>query len=399
MRAADYILRKALVAADIPSREWSAVQAGLRNRAFFMSRVTSERILHEARQGVRDRLEKGKSASEVRRDLRGAISLPDRPEDPAERGTIRDIYTKRRLDVMIEQNARQAKGYADHLRATTGGALLAFPGYALVRERQSREPRDWDARWRKAAEAVGWRGVNRKTAEKVALKTSPIWVKLSAFGNPFPPFDWGSGMGLDDVERERCAALGLVGGGIAEQRPPRLDLNGHLEMAVSFRDDSAEAGRLRELFGDQVEFRGNAVRWRGELIRDVIAGREKKVSLGVGYNGERTSLSHRFFADHASKHFGENETHGLDAPMTEGDYELLPALWRSPDRVEHDGRRKTDRLELDMLDGSVLTMFVRRGHGPVTVYKKAAGSTVERMHAVSSAGRPQPPPEPAERRT
>lgn len=370
MRAADHILRKALVAADIPSREWSAVQAGLRNRAFFMSRVTNERILHEARQGVRDRLEKGKSASEVRRDLRGAISLPDRPEDSADRGTIRDIYTKRRLDVMVEQNVRQAKGYADHLRATTGGALLAFPGYALVRERQSREPRDWDARWRKAAEAVGWRGVNRKTAEKVALKTSPIWVKLSAFGNPFPPFDWGSGMGLDDVERERCAALGLVGDGIAEQRPPRLDLNGHLEMAVAFRDDSAEAGRLRELFGDQVEFRGNAVRWRGELIRDVIAGREKRVSLGVGYNGERTSLSHAIIRDHISKHIGANETHGESVPLTEEDFELLPSLWRSPDRVlkGHSGGR--DILELDMLDGSTLRAVVdRHGRGIRTIFK------------------------------
>lgn len=399
MKPADFILRKALVAAGIPSNEWATVQAGLRNRAFFMSRVTNARILHEARQGVRDLLDEGKSASEIRRDLRRAISLSDRPADGADRGTIKDIFTRRRLDTMIEQNVRQAKGYADHLRATTGGALLAFPGYELVRVRQSKEPRDWAARWVRAAREVGYAGVNRRSAAMVALKTSPIWVRLSAFGNPFPPFDWGSGMGLDDVERERCEALGLVGEGVPEQRPPKLDLNGHLEAAVPFRDDSAEAGRLRGLFGDQVEFRGNAVRWRGELIRDVIAGREKKVSLGVGYDGERTSLSHRFFADHASKHFGANETHGLDAPMSEGDYELLPSLWRSPDRVERDERRKTDRLELDMLDGSVLTMFVRRGHGPVTVYKKAAGSTVERMHAVSSARRPQPPPEPAERRT
>lgn len=370
MRPADFILRKALVAAGIPSNAWATVQAGLRDRAFFMSRVTNARILHEARQGVRDLLDEGKSASEIRRDLRRAISLSDRPADGADRGTIKDIFTRRRLDTMIEQNVRQAKGYADHLRATTGGALLAFPGYELVRVRQSKEPRDWAARWVRAAREVGYAGVNRRSAAMVALKTSPIWVRLSAFGNPFPPFDWGSGMGLDDVERERCEALGLVGEGVPEQRPPRLDLNGHLEAAVPFRDDSAEAGRLRELFGDQVEFRGNAVRWRGELIRDVIAGREKKVSLGVGYDGEKTSLSHAIIRDHISKHIGGNETHGESVPLAEEDFELLPSLWRSPDRVlkGHSGGR--DVLELDMLDGSTLRVVVdQHGRGIRTIFK------------------------------
>lgn len=375
MRAADYILRKALVAADIPSREWSAVQAGLRNRAFFMSRVTSERILHEARQGVRDMLEKGKSASEVRRDLRRAISLSDRPEDPAERGTMRDIYTKRRLDVMIEQNARQAKGYADHLRATTGGALLAFPGYALVRERQSREPRDWDARWRKAAEAVGWRGVNRKTAEKVALKTSPIWVKLSAFGNPFPPFDWGSGMGLDDVERERCAALGLVGDGIEEQRPPRLDLNGHLEMDVpQMRGDSSCGQALKRMFGDQVVIENGRVRWQGNLIQDVLAGRAKKVRLGVGYDGTSLSLSHQFLVEHGKKHLDPAEPY---AHLTEAEFELLPALWRTPDRIVGTRDPNRTQLELDTLDGGCILAIVDRRNGLKSIQKRTGpgGST------------------------
>lgn len=370
MRAADYILRKALVAADVPSSEWSSVQAGLRNRAFFMSRVTNSRILHEARQGVASMLEKGRSASEVRRDLRKAISLSDRPADSADRGTIRDVYTKRRLDVMIEQNVRQAKGYADHLRATTGGALRAFPGYELVRERQSKEPRDWDARWRKAAAEVNWRGVNRKTAEKVALKTSPIWTRLSAFGNPFPPFDWGSGMGLDDVERARCEELGLVGGDAEEQKPPRLDLNGHLEATVPFRDDSAEAEQLREAFGDQIDFRGNIAHWRGELIRDVIAGREKRVSLGVGYNGEKTSLSYAIIRDHISNHIGENEAHGESVPLAEADFELLPTLWRSPDRVREGHSDGRDVLELGMLDGSTLRAVIdRHGRGFRTFYK------------------------------
>lgn len=67
--------------------------------------------------------------------------------------------------------------------------------------------------------------------------------------------------------------------------------------------------------------------------------------------------------------------------MEEGDYELLPTIWRGPDRVVFDKKRNVSKLELDLFDGNILTMLFRKGHGPLTVYKKAAGSTIERMHA------------------
>ena len=121
--------------------------------------------------------------------------------------------------------------------------------------------------------------------------------------------------------------------------------------------------------------------WKGELMRDVLSGKVKSISLGVGYDGEKTSFSHRLFADHAVKHLEGNEQHGLNLPMHIEDYELLPSLWRSPDRVTFNKRRNASMLELDLFDGNVLTMLFRKGHGPLTVYKKAAGSTVERMHA------------------
>lgn len=367
MKPSDIILRKALVAANIPSKDWSTIHASLRNRAFFMSRVTEQKLLYAARQGVASILDGAKDKSELRRDLRKMISDGMRPTDPKLRGTIQDIFTKQRLDTMIDTNVRQAKGYANHLQATKPGALKAFPGYELIRVRQSRQPRDWQTRWNKAAREVGFEGVARNGA-MIALKTSPIWVKLSVFGNPFPPFDWGSGMGLDDVERERCKALGLVGEGIPEQEPPKLDLNGNLQVEVPMiREDSLCAKILKDKFEDEIDFRGNTAHFRSELIRDMLHGKVKKISLGVGFNGEKTSFSHTLFKDHASKHFGENENHGNNIPMTEGDYELLPTLWRDPDRVKKS--KGNDMLELDLLDGSVLTMLFKEGHGPLTLYK------------------------------
>ena len=370
MTSADFILRKALVAADIPSSDWSRIHAGLRNRAFFMSRVTNERVLYAARQGVREMLEKGKSASEIRRDVRRLVTPADRPSDPKDFGTIKDIHAKRRLDVVIEQNVRQARGYANHLSATSEGALRAFPAYELVRVRRSKEPRDWDRLWKEAARKVGYAGVNRETSEKIALKTSPVWVALSKFGNPFPPFDWGSGMGLDDVPRSKCRALGLVGENIEEQKPPKLDLNGHLEVEIPVtRNDSLCADVLRREFGDQVRIKGDHAVWRGNLIQDVVAGREKRVSLGDGYDGRNLSISHAIIRDHISKHIGAAERDKRNIPLTEDDFEFLPIMWRKPSRVLK-GVGNRDVLELETLDDAYLYAVVDRdGIGIRTFYK------------------------------
>ena len=47
----------------------------------------------------------------------------------------------------------------------------------------------------------------------VALIESPIWEKLSRFGQPYPPFDFGSKMRVRAVPYEECEKLGLVGDG------------------------------------------------------------------------------------------------------------------------------------------------------------------------------------------
>ena len=138
MSPADKILQKALIASGnlkpgdkeklVDTAGWSKVQAGLRDRAFFSSQVTEAKILHAMRQNVAELVAGGKSPSEVRRDLRAYLySIGyDAGEN---RGTIKDLMTKSRLDVMMKTNADQAKGYASHLRATTTGAILAFPAY------------------------------------------------------------------------------------------------------------------------------------------------------------------------------------------------------------------------------------------------------------------------------
>jgi len=69
---------------------------------------------------------------------------------------------------------------------------------------QRREPRTtWRQRWRAA-------GGKFPGGRMVALKTSPVWVNLSRFGNPWPPYDYSSGMGVMDIDRAEAERLGLL---------------------------------------------------------------------------------------------------------------------------------------------------------------------------------------------
>lgn len=367
MSPADIILRKALVGSGLDSSGWSTIQAGIRDRAFFSSQVNQAKILYAMRKNVSDLVGGGKSPSEVRRDLRAYLDSIG--YDAGERrGTIKDLMTKARLDVMMKTNADQAKGYASHLRATTAGAILAFPAYELIRVQQRKMPRDWHARWIKAANAVGWDGVAKDTDRMIALKTSPVWAELSVFGNPFPPFDYNSGMGIRDIAKSVCREIGLLGKDEQPEIPPPPDLNGNLQAQVPMRNDDPEAQRLKDIFGDQIRFDGNVVHWQGELIQDVLDGKIKKTTLGIGHNGKKLSISHNFFKEHLAKHVGGNETRNGNIPLERGDYDLLPSMWRNPDRVVkgHSGR---DVLELDTIDGGTLRLTVDPDSGIRSFYK------------------------------
>ena len=116
-----------------------------------------------------------------------------------------------------------------------------------------------------------------------------------------------------------------------------------------------------------VRFDGDVFHWRGELIRDVLAGKVPRARLGRGFDGRRLPLSHNFFAEHLSKHAGANESDPRNAPLSRSDYELLPTIWRSPDRISKSGDR--DHLELDALDGGVLHLFVSPTSGIRSFYK------------------------------
>ena len=263
MTAAEKILKKTLVGSSLNSREWNLVQAGLRDRAFFSSQVESAKILHAARKMVADRAGGHLSASEIRRDLRKVISSTGYRPPEGKEGTLQDLYSKRRLDTIIKTNVEQARGYVRHLDGMKPGAFAAFPGQELIRVRERKAKRDWSARWKKA-------GGQFYNGRMIALRDDPIWERISVFGNPFPPFDWGSGMGVRAVSRRDCVALGVVTDNEVREKVQELKaeknaapgMNDKLAVSVTPEEESD----LRNTFGDQVVIENGEARWRDGLV-------------------------------------------------------------------------------------------------------------------------------------
>lgn len=378
MNAADLILKKALVASNLDSKEWNQVQAAFRNRAFFSSQVAQANIIQAMRQRVSEYAKRGVDISEARKLMREDLKRMDYKPESGKEGTIKDLFSKARLDVVMKHNLDQARGMIQRASGMSPGAFAAFPAQEFKRTHARRAQRkDWPERWRKAGGKV-------YGGRMIALKTDPVWERLSVFGNPFPPFDWGSGMGVIDVDRKTAIELGLVSdeklreetAALRNAKPEAAKFNDNLQATVpNLRKDSLCGQILLRNFGDQVAIENSVVSWQGNLIQDVISGKRKKAQLGVGYNGRPLPISHNFFKEHLSKHYGKNETHPNSIPLRDSDYELIPAMWHKPDKVSKSGDR--DHLEFETLDGYILHLFVSAIKGIRSFYKTKSGRSLQ----------------------
>ena len=386
MTAAEKILQKALVGSKLNSAGWSEIQAGLRDRAFFSAKVEEARVLHEARRMAAEVADGRLSGSEFRRDMRKVLG-----EMGIGRGGpgVRDLHSRARLDLILETNVRQARGWAQWKEGATPSALAAFPAQELVRVRSRKVPRDWRARWTDA----GGRLFGGRMA---ALKNDPVWTRISRFGTPWPPFDFNSGMGVEDIDWDEAVALGLLRD---DDPPPKMEDRGFNDGLSAKLPEGIEKELdpfLRKTFGAQVSVDGNnVVHWNEHLIRDMLDGTgQANAPLGKGlYNPDLLkaisdedlrrragntglTISTQWMATHAQKHVAPSGKGGANMPLNPGDFELIPSLWRKPDGVEVHSKDELE-LWLDTLDGGRLKlgMNLRKG-SPTTFFKQkmAAGA-------------------------
>lgn len=370
---------KTPVARALRSAEWADVPLAIRERAFFTAQFAKADVLQEMHDylGKRIGLEavpsgRGEvlaSRSDFVRQMRRRLGDGGYVPRPGKEGTLQDMTSRGRLGLIFDINTQSAQEFA---RWKAGHeALDAFPAQELYREEGRMVPRNWIARWRDAGgEFFGGR--------MIALKTDDVWHKINRFGVPWPPFDFGSGMGVRDISREEARELGVLGADEEITDTPEEKFNDRLEKSVERYAPEILESVLRA-FGDQVKVEAGVAMWRANLIVDFVekaaADKTFKGEVSLGVATKRTVEAAKSLADldgyelkltadetrHAIKKHGEgNETDKKQAGLTPQDFARLPELWRAPDEVLPGDPQKPGTLKVTKDIDGILTMVTWR---------------------------------------
>ena len=343
----------------------------VRNRAFFSSHIESVRFLETCRTRIAQLLDNAQNkdgAITSRAQVVSDIMRAARDTGIAQ-GTesLKDPGSLARANVIIDTNAAMAAGYARAKEANTLGARLAFPAQELVRVEERMVHREWRRIWAS-------RGGKLYEGRMVALKEDPIWIAISAFGHPYPPFDFNSGMGLEDVSRDEAVRLGVIKDDYQPpDKSPLKAFNEGLEADLKFKTNRPLFDKLHRIFGDQIRHEGGTIHWRHDAIKEAFISR-KPFTMDIGVaspklmsmlpndhlakqvSGKQFELNEEWLnkkrsngKDHRS-HFSPLEDDDRNIPLEISDLELIPAIYHEPDLVEPGGT--DDTFVCVMADGN-----------------------------------------------
>lgn len=258
--------------------ELAQLPATLRAQMLFSARLEILRPLLTIGENVGKILEGGGSLSESRRDIRKALEASGYV--PGGDGLL-DHTSSKRLNLILQQNIRSARNYEKLMNGMDPDALEMFPAQELVRVYRRTEPRDWKHRWAAA-------GGTFSGGRMIALKTAPIWTNLSRFGTPWPPFDYGSGMGVADVSRAEAESFGLLEP--TDQLTPSVDAFDFSspELPAPGIDGFPQLKQaILEVMGKDATFDGNVLRFASSAAE---AGTKSLSAVSSVQTSEATAL-------------------------------------------------------------------------------------------------------------
>lgn len=201
---------KALLPNLLSSAELQSIRASIKERAVFSAKTANADYLQKIDDVIQDILKpriaadghmEGLLSGGGRQKLKETLDAMSYKPEKGKEGTIQDLSSDARLNLVVDTNQRMSYGYGYWKKGME--VVEDFPAYELFRAEERNEPRDWEARWDDA-------GGERYDGRMIALKTDAIWTRISAFGLPYPPFDYNSGMNVMDVDRAECIQIGLI---------------------------------------------------------------------------------------------------------------------------------------------------------------------------------------------
>jgi hypothetical protein len=211
---------KALLPTELTHAEMSRIRPEIRQVSTFSARTSNAEHIARLNTIVDEMIKPDKWEDGATRGMTtgtGRLQLKESLKamgyDPEEPGTIKDLSSDQRLNLMINTNAQLAWGYGQWKEGQDETVLDLFPAQELFRLEDRKEPRDWNQIWFAAAASSDPRilAAFQETGRFIALKSSNIWMAISDFGVPYPPYKFNSGMWIQDIEREIAVDIGLMG--------------------------------------------------------------------------------------------------------------------------------------------------------------------------------------------
>jgi hypothetical protein len=267
--AVENISTRTPIGSTLNSAEWALLPPEIRMRALFSSRVEEERYLVSMQDKLEQRVRLGRNEGTLMERSRFIAEMQDDLKqfgyepDPRKRGSIQDISSAGRLGLIWDMNLAQAEGYAAWKMGMDPDMLDAAPAQELIRVANRIEKRPWPAIWREhGGKFYGEPHPDFPDApgRMMALKTDPIWEAISEFGSPWPPFRWGSGVGLRNVRRREAEKLGVLAEG-ATVKPLDYPFNHSVEASLKGIPESGRKAIENDLQGE-VEIEGDVIRLR-----------------------------------------------------------------------------------------------------------------------------------------
>ena len=188
------------IPSTLSSDELSGIATELREQAVFSAKVQKTEILGRIRRLALDVVTGKKTPEEARVALKRYVKGKGYVAPEGKEGTIQDLASDARTNLIIRTNVGMARGYGRKVAAQEN--LGRRPFWELYRQEQRVEPRDWPVRWRMAGGRV-------RGGKMVAPINGTIWTGISRFGLPYPPFDFNSGMGVRSLTTTEGEAVGL----------------------------------------------------------------------------------------------------------------------------------------------------------------------------------------------
>lgn len=375
---------RAATGSPLSSEQWAQLDLGIRERSFFSAKVENVRLLQSMQNGIDTAL------AQVRREGKGtdggagAFQTRTRfvqemqalgrelgltPDDPALAGTIQDITSARRLRLIYDFQIESAQEFARWQAGQDADVLDAFPAQEFVRVASRVKPRqNWRERFTEAGgELFGGR--------MIALKNADTWQRLSRFGTAWPPFDFGSGMGLRDIRRRDAERLGVIQPGQTVQ-PIARDFNEGLQASVADIKPKLRA-KLQSAFGDQLVIEDNAAKFRANVVAEhfdaAMEAPKKSAAISLG---ELPTWGEKLFGGRSpvalpASTLREGAPGFASLRIARLAAQALPVLLREPAAVSPSADGASAQISMPFLDGA-LSAIVARSAGLLRILSYAA---------------------------